>query len=70
MFPRIPLARFRLAQVRSASSGKSLKELKFADLRKQGGVPFMRFMAVYGFCDGVVFLTGMMMLKDYADAYT
>ena len=59
MLPSIPLVR-RLGSLKS-----KFKALKPAEK----GTKTSRFIAVYGSLDGIVFLSGVFFLKDFADAY-
>mgnify|MGYP003335041979 CR=1 FL=1 len=60
MFPAVPLVR------RLGSLQTKFKGLKPMDKASKGS----RFIAVYGSLDGIVFLSGVFFLKDFADAYT
>jgi hypothetical protein len=59
MLPSIPLVR-RLGSLKA-----KLTALKPAER----GTKTSRFIAVYGSLDGIVFLSGVFFLKDFADAY-
>ncbi|CBY06890.1 unnamed protein product [Oikopleura dioica] len=60
MLPTVPLVR------RLGSLQAKLKTLKPVDKVAKGS----RLFAVYGSLDGIVFLSGVLFLKDFADAYT